>query len=74
MLVKSKFFPQFVEKTKKLKLNLPKQHNKMLKIRFEILKIRKNGKFIQLEKTSREFPESQESRFPEFPANFLKIF
>ena len=32
MLVRSKFFSQFVEKIVKFKLSLSKQHNKMLKI------------------------------------------
>ena len=61
MLVRSKFFRQFVEKIEKLKLSLTKQHNKMLKIRSKMLKIRKNVKIIKLEKNSREFPESRKS-------------
>ena len=38
MIVRSNFFPQFVEKIEKLKLSLSKQRNKMLKMRFEMLK------------------------------------
>ena len=41
MLVRSKFVPQFVEKIEKFKLSLSKQHNKMLKMRSEMLKSRK---------------------------------
>ena len=63
MFVRSKFFLQFVEEMKKLKLSLSKQHNKMLKIKSEMLKIRKNVKIIKLEKISseilREFSESR---------------
>ena len=41
----------------KLKLSLSKQHNKMLKIKSEMLKIRKNVEIIKLEKVSYEnFP------------------
>ena len=54
MLVRSKFFLQFVEKMEKLKLSWSKQKNKMLKIKSEMLKIRKNVKIIKLEKLSRE--------------------
>ena len=39
--MRSKFFPQFVEKIEKLKLSLSKQHNKMLKMRSEMLKTEK---------------------------------
>ena len=78
MLVRSKFFSQFVEKIEKLKLSLSKQHNKMLKIRSEMLKIIKNVKMIKLRKITQEFPESQgfsESRLlPEIPGKFLKNF
>ena len=49
-LVRSKFFLLFVEKIEKLKPSLSKQHNKMLKIKSEMLKIRKNVKIIKLEK------------------------
>ena len=77
----SKFFPQFVEKIEKLKLTLSKQTNKMLKIRSEMLKIRKNSKIIKLEKNSQEnFPEIfRTPRIPRifrilgFPGIFLKI-
>ena len=40
--MRSKFFLQFVEKMEKLRLSLSKQHDKMLKIKSEMLKIRKN--------------------------------
>ena len=64
--VRSNFFPPFVEKIEKLKPSLSKQLKKMLKIRFEMLKIRINGKMIKFEKNSREnLPgifESRESR------------
>ena len=56
MLVRSKFFPQFVEKVEKLEPSLSKQHNKMLKTSYEMLKIRKNGKIIELGKITRNFP------------------
>ena len=56
MLVRSKVFPQFVEKIEKLTPNLSKQHNKMLKMRSQMLKIRKHGKIIKLGKISREIP------------------
>ena len=66
MLVTSKFFPQFVEKMEKLKLSLSKQHNKMLKIKSEMLKIRKNVIIIKLEKIFQEFLRNflKTSRFP----------
>ena len=54
MLVRSNFFPQFVKKIERLKLSLSKQRNKMLKIRFESLKIRKSDKIIEIGKTPRE--------------------
>ena len=53
MLARSKFFSQFVEKIEKLELSLSKQHNKILKIRSEMLKIIKNTKMIKLGKISR---------------------
>ena len=53
MLVRSKFFLQFVEKMEKLKLSVSKQHKKQ-KIKSEMLKIRKNVKIIELEKISRK--------------------
>ena len=62
MLVRSKNFLQFVEKIEEIKPSFSKQHNKMLKLRSEMLKIRKNDKIIKLEKNSRKFPESRESR------------
>ena len=55
----------------KLKLNLSKQHNKMLKIKSEMLKIRKNVKIIKLEKIYREnfweFSGIPEKNFENFP-------
>ena len=59
MLARSKFFPQFVEKIAKLKLSLSKQHNKMLKMRFEMLKTRKKAK---------------RSRSGKFPGNLFENF
>ena len=53
-----KIFLQLVE-MEKLKLSLLKQHNKILKIKSEMLEIRKNVKIIKLEK---------------FPANFFGNF
>ena len=50
----------------------------MLKIRFEMLKIRKNGKIIKLEKNSREFPKSREFsgswKFHGIPGNNFENF
>ena len=43
-LVRSKFFPQGVEKIEKLKRSLSKQHHKMLKTTSEMLKTRKKAK------------------------------
>ena len=43
MLVRSKFFPQFVKKIEKLELSLSKQRNKMLKMRSEMMKTRKKN-------------------------------
>ena len=81
MLVRSKIFSQFVEKIKKLELSLSKQHNKMLKIRSEILKIIKNVKIITLGKISQKnFPNPgnpEDFRDPRnFPGSgqFLKNF
>ena len=69
MLVRSKFFPQFVEKIEQLKLSLSKQRNKMLKMRSEMLKTKKKGKIIKLEKNYREiFPEI--FRIPGIPRIF----
>ena len=64
MHVRSKFFPQFVEKIEKLKLSLLKRHNKMLKIESEMLKIRKNGKIIKLGKFPGNVP------IPGYPKGF----
>ena len=66
MLVSSKLFLEFVEKMEKLKLTVAKQHNKMLRIKSEMLKIRKNVKIIKLGKIYRE-------NFREFPNISLKI-
>ena len=76
MLVRSKFCLQFVEKMEKLKLSLSKQHSKMLKIKSEMLKIRKNVKIIKLEKISRKnFREFFEFReFQRFAGLLPKIF
>ena len=55
----------------KLKLSLSKPHNKMLKIKSEMLKIRKNVKIIKLEKifrgNFRDFPGIPEKVFENFP-------
>ena len=72
ILVRSKFFPQFVEKMEKLNLSLSKHLNKMLKRRSELLKTRKTSKTIKLGKTSQEFPESRE--FPRIPGKFCESF
>ena len=83
MLVRSKFFLQFDKKIEKLKLSWSKQYSKMLKIKSETLKIRKNGKIIKLETKSlkffRKFREPRESRvflrsrkFPEIPGNIFE--
>ena len=37
MLVRSEFFSQFVEKIEKFKVSLSKQHNKLLKMRSEMM-------------------------------------
>ena len=69
MLLKSKNFPQFVKNIEKLKLSLSKQHNKMLKIRSEMLKTRKKGKTVKLEKFSlKNFPRI--SQIPGIPRIF----
>ena len=78
MLVRSKIVLQFVEKIEELQPSLSKQHNKMLKIRSEMLKIRKNFKIFKLEKISgKNFPNPEDFRDPknssEFPDMFLKI-
>ena len=78
MLVRSKICPQFVEKIEELQPSLSKQLNKMLKIRSEMLKFRKNGKIIKLEKNSRKvFPNpgnSEDFRIPRIFQNFLENF
>ena len=69
MLVRSKFFSQFVEKIEKFELSLSKQHNQMLKIRSEMLKIIKNVKMIKLGKIPRKtFPKI--TRIPKIPEDF----
>ena len=70
MLVRSNFFLQFVEKTEKLRLSLSKQHNKMLKIKSEMLKIRKKCQNSQVRKY---FPQKF-WEFPEIPEKFFKNF
>ena len=76
MLVRSKFFPQFVEKIEKLKLSLSKLHNKMPKIRSEMLKIKKIAKYSSSEKLPEKIsPKFSESRkFSEVPGNFFENF
>ena len=75
MLVRSKNFPQFVEKIEKLKLNLSKQRNKMLKIRSETLKTRKKGKTIKPSgKIPGNFPNPGNPEDFGDSGNFLKIF
>ena len=67
--MRSKFFLEFVKKMEKLKLSLSKPHDKMLKMKSEMLKIRKNVKIIKREKISREnFPEIFRRTFSR-PAN-----
>ena len=66
MLVRTKIFPQFVEKIEKLKLNLSKQRNKMLKIRSETLKTRKKGETI---KPSGKIPGNFSQEFSESPTS-----
>ena len=67
MIVRSKIFSRFVKEIERLKPSLSKQHNKMLKIRPEMLKIKKNWqKKSSLGKTPgkifRGFLKSRESR------------
>ena len=70
MLVRSKFFLQFVKNLEKLKPSLSKQPNKMLKMKSEMLKIGKNVKIIKLEKIYRKsrrflgFREFENFQFP----------
>ena len=52
MLVRSKLFPQLVEKIEKLKLSLSKQRNKMLRMRSEMLKTRKKVNVSTITKVS----------------------
>ena len=69
----------------KLKLRLSKQHNKMLKIKSEMLQIKKNVKMIKLENFSAETfgnfsstgnPEDFQDygSVPAFPRTFLEVF
>ena len=86
MLVGSKFFSQFVKKIEKLELSWSKQHNKMLKIRCERLKIIQKCPNDQArvnfpEKFTGNFPNPgnpedirDSGNFPRFPGNFGKIF
>ena len=63
MLVRCKFFPQFVAKIERLNLSLSKQHNNMLKIRFEMLKIKRIWQIKPArEKISGKFLDCRESR------------
>ena len=69
MLVRSKFFYSFVENIEKLELSLSKQHNKMLKIRSEMLKIIKKCQNNQARQTfSGKFPGNFPN--PENPKDF----
>ena len=58
-VMRSKFFPHFLEKIEKFKLSLSKQHKKMLKMISEMRKNQKKSIEIKLGKFSREFPESR---------------
>ena len=72
MLVRSIFFSQYVQKIEKLMLGLSKQHNKMLKIKPEMLKIRK----WQNNQTREKFPGNFPGNIPN-PGNyeyFQKIY
>ena len=74
MLVRSKFFPQFLEKIEKLKLSLSKQRNKMLKMRSEMLKTRKKAKFPgNLPNPGNPEDFRDPGNFLEFSGKFLKI-
>ena len=70
MLVRSKFFRQFVEKFEKFKFSLSKQHNKTLKMRSEILKIRKKAKQSSSGKFSGNFPKLGNPKDCRDPENF----
>ena len=70
-IVRSKFFTQFVEKIEKLELSLSKQHNQMLKIRSEMLKIIKKTQndqarenFPGIFRIPEDFRDTGISRFP----------
>ena len=65
MLVRSKLFPQFVEKIEKLKLCLSKPHHEIRKIRSEMLKIKKKQQNNQAQE---KFPGI--FRIPEIPMVF----
>ena len=71
MLLKIKIFFSICRKNGKTRTSLSKQHNKMLKIRSEMLKILKND---QTRENFREFSETRESRrlsgFRKFSKNF----
>ena len=54
MPVRPKLFSQFVETIEELKPSLSKQHNKMLKIKSEMLKIRKKWLNDQAQKNFRK--------------------
>ena len=82
MLVRSKFFSQFVEKIEKLKLSLSKQHNKMQKVRSEMLKIRKKWQNNHARENypgniPRNFSNSgnpEDFLIPGFPGKFFENF
>ena len=59
--MRSKFFLQLVEEMEKFKLSLSKQHNKVLKIKSEMLKIRKK---IQNNQARKRIPGKFSGNFP----------
>ena len=71
MRVRSIFFLQFVEKMEKLKLSLSTEHNKMLKIKTEMLKI---SKYVEARPLGEISCENFSGNFinPEIVENFLK--
>ena len=76
--MKSIFFPRFVEKIEKLKLGLSKQHNKMLKIRSEMLKTRKkkpNNRAREIFPGMFQIPETPWIfEIPKIFRNYLEFF
>ena len=69
-----KIFPSICRKIEKFKISLSKQHNKMHKMRSEMLKTRKK----QDNQARENFRDPEKFRnpknFPTFPRNFWKIF